>query len=106
MPVVIAGGKKIPEKEALELSYSAIQGGASGVDMGRNIFQSEHPVAMIRAVRAVVHQKATAKEAFELYETLSRGKDDAPPNALTFRRPRSVADGGEVAQLPKSRKAR
>ena len=68
VPVVMAGGKKTDEKEALETTYKAIQAGAAGVDMGRNIFQSEDPVAMIKAVKAVVHDKATAKEAFEMFE--------------------------------------
>ncbi len=58
VPIVMAGGKKIPEADALKLAHNAIQGGAVGVDMGRNIFQSESPVAMIRAVRKVVHEKA------------------------------------------------
>ncbi len=71
VPVVIAGGKKIPEKDALQLSYDAIQRGAIGVDMGRNIFQSEHPVAMIQAVRAVVHDDETPEKAYELYEELA-----------------------------------
>ncbi len=70
VPVVIAGGKKLPEPEALELAYSAVQRGAVGVDMGRNIFQSEHPLAMIQAVRAVVHEQATPKQAFDLYNAL------------------------------------
>ena len=70
VPIVIAGGKKLPEDEALELAYNAIQQGAAGVDMGRNVFQAEEPVAMIQAVRAVVHDKRTAKEAFELYTCL------------------------------------
>lgn len=70
VPIVIAGGKKLPEKEALEMAYNALQAGAVGVDMGRNIFQSENPVAMIQAVRAVVHKKATPDEAFELFSTL------------------------------------
>lgn len=70
VPVVIAGGKKIPEKDALQMAYNAIQAGAVGVDMGRNIFQSEDPVAMIQAVRAVVHENATPKEALELFNTL------------------------------------
>jgi len=68
VPVVIAGGKKIPEKEALQLAYNAINKGAVGVDMGRNIFQSENPVAMIRAVRAIVHKKASVDEAYELFQ--------------------------------------
>jgi len=65
IPVVIAGGKKIPEKDALELAYNAIRDGAVGVDMGRNIFQSKDPVAMIKAVRSIVHENASAKKAFE-----------------------------------------
>lgn len=75
VPVVIAGGKKIPEKEALELSYNAIKRGAVGVDMGRNIFQSEHPVAMIRTVREIVHNNMKLKDAYDMYETLSREKE-------------------------------
>jgi putative autoinducer-2 (AI-2) aldolase len=64
---VIAGGKKIPEKQAVELAHAAIRAGASGVDMGRNIFQSDCPVGMIRAVRAVVHEGAGVKDAFAIY---------------------------------------
>jgi putative autoinducer-2 (AI-2) aldolase len=70
VPLVMAGGKKLPEFEALELTYNAINSGAAGVDMGRNIFQAESPVAMIRAVRAVVHENTAPKEAFDLYTTL------------------------------------
>lgn len=68
VPLVIAGGKKIPERDALQLTFNAIQEGATGVDMGRNIFQSEAPVAMIRAVRQIVHENATADEAYDLYQ--------------------------------------
>lgn len=67
VPIVIAGGKKTPEKEALEMAFGAIRDGAAGVDMGRNIFQSEDPVAMLEAVRAVVHDRATAAEAYDLF---------------------------------------
>jgi putative autoinducer-2 (AI-2) aldolase len=70
VPLVMAGGKKLPEYEALELTYSAISHGAAGVDMGRNIFQSEVPVAMIQAVRAIVHDNATPKKAYEIYKSL------------------------------------
>ena len=70
VPVVIAGGKKLPELEALELCYSAINDGASGVDMGRNVFQSESPIAMIQAVNAVVHDNLTPKQAFELFNDI------------------------------------
>lgn len=74
VPIVIAGGKKIPELEALKMSHDAISKGAVGVDMGRNIFQSENPVAMIQAVRAVVHENYTADEAFEMFNKLNRPK--------------------------------
>lgn len=73
VPIVIAGGKKIAEQEALELAYNAVSRGAAGVDMGRNIFQSEAPVAMIKAVRAVVHEGKTAEEAFEIF-SLKKGQ--------------------------------
>ena len=67
VPVVVAGGKKLPALEALQMTADAIAGGAVGVDMGRNIFQATSPIAMIQAVRAVVHHNATAQEAFDIY---------------------------------------
>lgn len=67
VPVVIAGGKKIEEKAALELAYNAIKGGAIGVDMGRNIFQSQKPIGMIKAVREIVHKGADFDQAYDLY---------------------------------------
>lgn len=70
VPIVMAGGKKMPEPDALTMAYNAVQQGASGVDMGRNIFQSEDPVAMIQAVKAVVHDNETPEKAFDLYNTL------------------------------------
>jgi putative autoinducer-2 (AI-2) aldolase len=70
VPIVIAGGKKLPEPEALELAYNAVQQGAAGVDMGRNIFQSENPSAMIQAVRKVVHEGFKPAEAYEFFCTL------------------------------------
>ena len=70
VPIIIAGGKKIPEREALQLTYNAINKGAVGVDMGRNIWQSEHPVAMIRAVRSIVHGNKNVDEAWKLYQKL------------------------------------
>jgi len=74
VPVVMAGGKKLPELEALDMAYRAINEGAAGVDMGRNIFQSDAPAAMIQAVREVVHEKAKPKEAFETYEALKNDR--------------------------------
>lgn len=70
VPLVMAGGKKLPEAEALELTYNAIKRGAAGVDMGRNIFQAEAPVAMIQAVKAVVHENASPRQALDLYDSL------------------------------------
>jgi putative autoinducer-2 (AI-2) aldolase len=70
VPIVMAGGKKLPELDALTMAYNAIQQGASGVDMGRNIFQSEAPKAMIAAVGAVVHQNMKPKEALDLFNSL------------------------------------
>lgn len=72
VPLVMAGGKKLPELEALELTHNAIKRGAAGVDMGRNIFQADDPVAMIQAVRAVVHENASPQRAFDLYRTLGK----------------------------------
>ncbi|MCB1091059.1 MAG: 3-hydroxy-5-phosphonooxypentane-2,4-dione thiolase [Verrucomicrobiae bacterium] len=73
VPVVIAGGKKLPELEALELAYNAIQCGAAGVDMGRNVFQSDSPLGMIKAVAGVVHDGLKPAEALDLYETIKNG---------------------------------
>jgi putative autoinducer-2 (AI-2) aldolase len=70
VPIVIAGGKKVPEPDALKMARNAIDQGAAGVDMGRNIFQADDPVAMIRAVRAVVHDNEKPEKALDLYETL------------------------------------
>jgi putative autoinducer-2 (AI-2) aldolase len=75
VPIVIAGGKKLPELEALEMAYEAIDQGAAGVDMGRNVFQAASPVAMIQAVRAVVHDGAKPEQAFELYNDLRSAKE-------------------------------
>jgi putative autoinducer-2 (AI-2) aldolase len=69
VPIVIAGGKKLPELDALTMAYDAIQEGAAGVDMGRNIFQSESPVAMIKAVRKVVHEGEKPKAAYDFFTT-------------------------------------
>lgn len=72
VPIVMAGGKKIPELDALTMAYNAIQQGASGVDMGRNIFQSDAPIAMIQAVGKVVHENMKPKDALDLYQTLKK----------------------------------
>ena len=72
VPIVMAGGKKLPEREALEMAYRAVQEGAAGVDMGRNIFQSDAPAAMLRAVASIVHDGADPGDAYELFEELAR----------------------------------
>ena len=74
VPVVMAGGKKIGELEALKMASNAIEQGAAGVDMGRNIFQSEAPAAMIQAVGKVVHESMKPDEAYEFYQTLRHEK--------------------------------
>jgi putative autoinducer-2 (AI-2) aldolase len=74
VPIVIAGGKKLPERDALQMARNAIDQGASGVDMGRNIFQSESPIAMIEAVRMVVHKGVSVKEAFDYYNGAKAAK--------------------------------
>lgn len=72
VPIVMAGGKKLPERDALEMAYRAVQEGAAGVDMGRNIFQSYAPAAMLRAVASVVHQDERPDTAYELFQDLAR----------------------------------
>jgi 3-hydroxy-5-phosphonooxypentane-2,4-dione thiolase len=68
VPLIIAGGKKLPnEIDALKLTYDAIEHGAAGVDMGRNIWQSNHAVAMIKSVRSIVHNNLDLRQASEVY---------------------------------------
>ncbi|MBI3858734.1 MAG: 3-hydroxy-5-phosphonooxypentane-2,4-dione thiolase [Thaumarchaeota archaeon] len=74
VPVVIAGGKKVPERDALQLAHDAVSKGAAGVDMGRNIFQSADPVGMIKAVRAVVHEGADVESALAMVRQIAAGR--------------------------------
>jgi putative autoinducer-2 (AI-2) aldolase len=67
VPLVMAGGKKLPERDALIMAHNAIENGAAGVDMGRNIFQSDTPQAMIRAVGAIVHESMKPEDAYDQY---------------------------------------
>ena len=79
VPVVIAGGPKLDtELDALRLAYRAIQEGAAGVDMGRNVWQGDHPVPMMRALRAVVHENAKPQEAHELFLELQHRPQSQP----------------------------
>ncbi len=67
VPIVMAGGKKLPERDALEMTWKAMQSGAAGVDMGRNIFQSDSPLGMIKAVNAVVHDNVSVDDGYAIY---------------------------------------
>jgi putative autoinducer-2 (AI-2) aldolase len=77
VPIVIAGGKKLPEQEALDMCFRAIDQGASGVDMGRNIFQSEAPLAMLKAVKKVVHENMSSREAYQFWQDEKHQGDKA-----------------------------
>ncbi len=87
VPVIIAGGPKLAtELDVFNLTYDALQAGASGVDMGRNIWQNDHPVAMIKAVRAIVHQKVTVKEANEIFKKI---KSESPEKTKPVQKSKS-----------------
>ena len=79
VPVVMAGGKKLPELDALKMAYKAVQQGAAGVDMGRNIFQSDSPAAMIQAVGKVVHEGLKPEHAYDFFQSLEHEKKVEAP---------------------------
>ena len=87
VPIIIAGGKKLPEKDALKLTYDALKAGAVGVDMGRNIWQSENPVPMIKAVRSIVHQNYTVDQAYKLFIKLCDVKNKNSKNPDQKKKP-------------------
>ena len=72
VPIVVAGGKKLPEREALTLAYRSIQGGARGLDMGRNIFQSENGPQMAEAISKIVHEGFTDDLAWEFFQDAAK----------------------------------
>jgi 3-hydroxy-5-phosphonooxypentane-2,4-dione thiolase len=83
VPLVVAGGPKLDTDEAaLRLARSAIDEGAHGIDMGRNIWQSDHPVAMLKALRSIVHEKATVREALDVL-TAEKSQTVRPPRTAT-----------------------
>jgi putative autoinducer-2 (AI-2) aldolase len=98
----VAGGKKIPERDAMQLTYNAIKAGAVGVDMGRNIWQSENPVPMIRAVRSIVHQNATVDQAFKLYQQLCNETKSNKPNQNKPRNPNQTKSNKPNQNKPQS----
>ncbi|MGB9617669.1 MAG: 3-hydroxy-5-phosphonooxypentane-2,4-dione thiolase LsrF, partial [Desulfomonilaceae bacterium] len=89
VPIVMAGGKKIPELDALTMAYNAVTEGAVGVDMGRNIFQSDSPVGMIKAVRAVVHYNEKPETALKIY----RDEKKSASSAATKKKSKAAAKG-------------
>jgi putative autoinducer-2 (AI-2) aldolase len=76
VPLVVAGGKKLPEMDALKLAHDSVTHGAAGVDMGRNIWQSDYPVPMIKAVKAIVHDNVDVKEAYSIFTREKAGKKE------------------------------
>lgn len=88
VPVIIAGGPKLKERDALELAFNAVSAGAAGVDMGRNIWQSKTPIPMIRAVRAIVHGNLKVNEAYDLYTRLCNEKF---PESIPQKQTKSIA---------------
>ena len=99
VPIIVAGGKKIPERDALQLTYDSIKGGAVGVDMGRNIWQSDHPVAMIRAVRTIVHGNSTVDQAYDYYKKLV---SESPKKKNNSQKPQSKPTQSE-SKKPKTK---
>jgi len=99
VPIIVAGGKKIPERDALQLTYDSIKGGAVGVDMGRNIWQSDHPVAMIRAVRTIVHGNSTVDQAYDYYKKLV---SESPKKKNNSKKPQSKPTQSE-SKKPKTK---
>ena len=79
VPLVIAGGPKLStELDVFNLAYNALQEGAAGVDMGRNIWQHDHPVAMIKAIRSIVHADSTPKEALQIFDETKAERKEIP----------------------------
>jgi len=80
VPVVMAGGPKVDtELEVFEFVHDGLEKGAIGVNLGRNIWQNQHPVAAIKALRAIIHENATPKEAQEIYDSVKSGKQEQHP---------------------------
>src|SRR5574338_1112432 len=96
VPVIVAGGPKIPERDALALTYNSIRAGAAGVDMGRNIWQSQFPVPMIRAVRAIVHSNYNLDQAYKLFQQLCKGQQ--PQGNSNFNQNRNQQPQGNRPQ--------
>jgi putative autoinducer-2 (AI-2) aldolase len=72
-PVVVAGGKYSSPPDALQMAYNSVQAGAVGVDFGRNIFQDDNPIGMIKGIGSIVHENHTVKEALDIYRACLPG---------------------------------
>ena len=106
VPIIVAGGKKIPERDALQLTYNSIKGGAVGVDMGRNIWQSEHPVAMIRAVRAIVHGNSNVDQAYSLYKKLVNQESNKSKNKPNQNKSKNKPNQNKSKNKPNQNKSK
>ena len=105
VPIIIAGGKKIPEKDALKLTYDALKAGAVGVDMGRNIWQSDNPIAMIKAVHSIVHGSNNAEQAFTMYKQLSgKPNNNKPTQKPNNNKPTQKPNNNKPTQKPNNNK--
>jgi putative autoinducer-2 (AI-2) aldolase len=105
VPVIIAGGPKIPERDALALTVNGIKAGAAGVDMGRNIWQSQYPIPMIRAVRAIVHSNYNLDQAYDLFKKLCQEYPirNNQPQGNNFQRPQQNRPQQNQQQRPQNR---
>ena len=101
VPIIVAGGKKIPERDALQLTFNAIKAGAVGVDMGRNIWQSEHPVAMIQATRSIIHGNSNVEQAYNLYKNLAaKNKSTKPITTNQNKSPKPITTNQNKSTKP------
>ncbi|MGQ0606113.1 MAG: 3-hydroxy-5-phosphonooxypentane-2,4-dione thiolase [Candidatus Nitrosotenuis sp.] len=106
VPVIVAGGPKIPERDALALTYNSIKAGAAGVDMGRNIWQSQFPIPMIRAVRAIVHSNYTLDQAYKMFQDLCKGQPQQSNSNFNQNRPQGNRPNQNQQRLPQQNQNR
>jgi len=104
VPIIVAGGKKIPERDAMQLTYNSIKAGAVGVDMGRNIWQSQNPVPMIRAVRSIIHQNYNVDQAYKLYKDLCNQNNQGKTKTQKPNQKKPQNNHNKQKQRPKQNK--
>ena len=98
-PLIIAGGKKLPERDALDMTYQALQDGAVGVDMGRNIWQSDNPIPMISAVRSIVHGEADAEKAYTTFQNLCKRQSRPSEKSVMSSHDKKSHEGGSLCSM-------